>query len=84
MNRLKRLMRKIDNIVDNISIEEIEKRIMEDEEEEINFELSTNDYREIDFEEKPVKYNKIIKEKYKYNEYNEYLEEMQWTSLKAS
>lgn len=84
MSRLKRLMKKIDSIVENMSIEEIEERIKKDEEENIDLELCNNDYRAIDYEEKNIKYCKKIKEQTKYNEYNEYLEGTQWTSLKAS
>lgn len=84
MSRLKRLMKKIDNIVDNMTIEEIEERIRIDEEENIDIELCSNDYKEIDFENKNIKYYIEIKKQCRYSKYNEYLEEEEWTSLKAS
>ncbi len=84
MNRLKRLMKKIDSIVDKMTIEEIEERIRIDEKENVELELCGNDYKTVDFEEKDIKYDMKIKEQCQYNEYNEYMEEKEWTSLKAS
>lgn len=84
MSRLKRLMKKIDNIVDKMTIEEIEERIRIDEKENVDLELCSNDYKIVDFEEKNIKYDIKIKEQCQYDEYNEYLEEKEWTSIKAS
>lgn len=84
MSRLKRLMKKIDSIVDKMTIEEIEERIRIDEEENVDLELCSSDYKIVDFEENDIKYDIKIREQWQYDEYNEYLEEKGWTSLRAS
>lgn len=83
MSRIKRLLKKVDKIVENIDIQEVINKIQEDTEEELHLQQS----------EIKVCYE-IDKEKYKVssiNKYNNYecynnydVEEESWTSLKAS
>lgn len=84
MSRFKKLIKKINQIVDEISIEEIERRIDLDEQEKVDLELCENNFKSVDFKEKEIKYNTNANVESNYNEYNEYLEDGEWTSLKAS
>ena len=84
MNRIKKLLNRLDDIVDNINADELIKRIEIDEKEQQQY--------AIQFEEIKVYYNNnseyITKNKIKYNNYKEYndydVEESVWTSIKAS
>lgn len=82
MKRLKRLLNKVNKIVEDLDIQDIINKIESDEEESFYIQLNElNVYYQNNDE-----YKMKIKNKYKnYEEYNDYdMEEYSWTSLKAS
>lgn len=83
MNRIKKLLKKVDKIVDNIDIRDVINRMQEDKEEE--FYLQHTEMK-VCYEMEEEKYKITSKNKYNnYNNYNDYeVEEETWTSLKAS
>lgn len=84
MKRIKKLLKKVNDIVNNIDTNELLERIEIDEEQQQEFEVSFNEMKV--YYEDNVQYTVKNKIKYsKYKEYNDYnTEEDIWTSLKAS
>lgn len=83
MNRIKRLLKKVDKIVDNIDIQDVINKMKEDKEEE--FYLQQNEMK-VCYETEEEKYKMTSKNKYNsYEYYNDYeMEEETWTGIKAS
>ncbi len=83
MNRIKRLLKKVDKIVDNIDIQDVINKMKEDKEEE--FYLQQNEMK-VCYETEEEKYKMTSKNKYNsYEYYNHYeMEEETWTGIKAS
>ncbi len=83
MNRIKRLLKKVDKIVGNIDIQDVINKMKEDKEEE--FYLQQNEMK-VCYETEEEKYKMTSKNKYNnYEDYNDYeVEEETWTSIKAS
>ena len=82
MKRVKKLIRKINEIVENIDIQEVIDKMKADEENELS--LLQNEIK-ISYEENN-RYKISSNNKYNnYEEYNDFdMEEDSWTSLKAS
>ena len=83
MNRIKRLLKKVDKIVDNIDIQDVINKMKEDKKEE--FYLQQNEMK-VCYETEEEKYKMTSKNKYSnYEYYNDYeVEGETWTSIKAS
>jgi len=85
MNRKKALLKKVQNIVDNIKTDELLKRIEQDEKEKQEYEIIFNDIN-IEYKNENNCYefkNKVKCKKYeKYNNYD--MEDDEWTSIKVS
>ena len=83
MNRIRRLLKKVDKIVENIDIQDVINKMKEDTEAELHLQQSE---MKVCYETDNEKYKINSKNKYNnYECYNDYeVEENSWTSIKAS
>ena len=82
MKRVKKLLKKVNKIVENIDIKDVIKKIEEDKEEDFSIEVNEIKVYYKENEEYKIRPKNIYK---KYNEYNNYdMEVNEWTSIKAS
>ena len=83
MSRIKRLLKKVDKIVNNINIQDVIDKMQDDIDDELQLQQrEMNVYYDINNEKYKIKYKKIYKNYKNYNDYN--IGEDLWTSLKAS
>ena len=82
MKRIKKLLKKVDKIVENLDIQEVIQEIQLDEEN--NYEIQLNEFK-IYYKDND-EYKVTLKNRYKnYEEYNNYeVEGDVWTSIRAS
>lgn len=82
MKRIKKLLKKVDKIVENLDIQEVIQEIQLDEEN--NYEIQLNEFK-IYYKDND-EYKVTLKNRYKnYEEYNNYeVESDVWTSIRAS
>lgn len=83
MDRIKRLLKKVDKIIENIDVQDVINKMQADTEEE--FYLQQNEMN-VSYKTEDEKYKMTSKNKYKdYECYNDYeVEDEIWTSLRAS
>lgn len=83
MSRIKRLLRKVDKIIENIDIQDVINKMKEDTETELYLQQSE---MKVCYQTDNEKYKIASKNKYNnYASYNNYeVEENSWTSIKAS
>lgn len=83
MSRIKRLLKKVDKIIENIDIQDVINKMKEDTETELHLQQSE---MKVCYQTDNEKYKIASKNKYNnYASYNNYeVEENSWTSIKAS
>lgn len=83
MSRIKRLLKKVDKIVNNINIQDVIDKMQDDIDDELQLQQrKMNVYYDINNEKYKINNRKIYNNYKNYNDYN--IGEDLWTSLKAS